>query len=40
MLLEAECLSINGDVVYDENMQLDGFYVDRSKDKPHFYFIE
>jgi len=40
LLLEAECLYVDGNVVYDEDMQLGGFYVDRSRGEPHFYFIE
>ena len=40
LLLEAENLTVNGNVVYAENQQLSGFYLNRTKSEPHFYYIE
>jgi hypothetical protein len=40
LLLEAENLTINGNVVYAENQQLSGLYLNRTKSKPNFYYIE
>jgi hypothetical protein len=40
MLLEAENLTVNGNVVYGENQQLSGFYLNRTRTEPRFYFLE
>ena len=40
LLLEAENLTVNGNVVYAENQQLSGFYLNRKKSEPHFYYLE
>jgi hypothetical protein len=40
LLLEAENLTINGNVVYAENQQLKGFSLDRTKSEPNFYYVE
>jgi hypothetical protein len=40
LLLEAENLTVNGNVVYAEDQQLSGFCLNRTKSEPHFYYIE
>jgi len=40
MLLEVENLTVNGNVVYGENQQLSGFYLNRTRTEPRFYFLE
>ena len=40
MLLEAENVTVNGNVVYDENQPLSGFCLDRIRSNPHFYSLE
>jgi hypothetical protein len=40
LLLEAENLTVNGNVVYSENQQLNGFCLDRTRSEPNFYYIE
>ncbi|MCK4439512.1 hypothetical protein KAU85_00880 [Candidatus Bathyarchaeota archaeon] len=39
MLLEAENVTVNGHVVYDENQQLSGLCLNRTRSKPHFYSL-
>lgn len=40
MLLEAENLTVNGNIVYDENQQLSGLLLTRTKNGCHFYSLE
>lgn len=39
MLLEAENITVNGNVVHDENQQLSGFCLNRTRSEPHFYSL-
>ena len=39
MLLEAGNLTVNGEVVLDENQPLEGFTVRREDTKCHFYYL-